>query len=188
MKGIICNEFQITDDEYFELERAFGQLTKFASWELLRKNARNSHTDDFDDINQELVMSLIRAGTYYKRQVYIEKCLEVVKIYIRDYFLVQLVHELENLWQNRTRHGANRQKFGFYQEDILDRIVNKVVPKNARPCKREKLKIDVKFATYCKAIAWNAQKSIGRKITKEKGIRNGACSLSEYDYLAEELT
>ena len=187
MNNIIYSEFQITDDEYFELERAFGQLTKFASWELLRKNARNSHTDDFDDINQELVMSLIRAGTYYKRQVYIEKCFEVVKIYIRDNFLAKLLSELENLWENRTRHGANRQKFGFYQENILDRIVSKVVPKVARPNKRDKLKIDAKFATYCKAIAWNAQKSIGRKITKEKTIRNGCCSLSEYNYLDGEI-
>jgi len=187
MKSIICNEFQITDEEYFELEKSFGQLAKFASWELLRKNTRNSHTDDFEDINQELIMSLIRAGTYYKRQVYIEKCFAVVKQYIRDYFLVQLLAELENLWQNRRRHGANRQKFGFYQESILDKIVYKVVPKSMRPNKREKLKIDAKFATYCKAIAWNAQKSIGRKITKEKGLRNGSISLSEFSYLAGEL-
>jgi hypothetical protein len=29
----------------------------------------------------------------------------------------------------------------------------------------------------------NAQKSLGKKITREKGIRTGMVSLSEYDYL-----
>jgi hypothetical protein len=43
--------------------------------------------------------------------------------------------------------------------------------------------MDSKFATYCKAITWNAQKSLGKKITREKSIRTGMVSLSEYDYL-----
>lgn len=183
----ICDEFQITNEEYLELEEEFGKLTKYASWQLLRKNAKNSHTDDFDDVNQELIMSLIRAGTYYKRQVFIERCFEVAKKFVNDYFLAKLLAELETLWQNRTRHGANRQKFGQYQERLLENIINKVVPKDLRPNKTDRLQIDTKFSTYCKAIAWNAQKSIGRKITKEKSIRNGCCSLSEYNYLAGEM-
>lgn len=182
MKGI-CDSFPISNEEYTSLENTFGQLTKYASWQLLRKNAKNNHTDDFDDINQELIMSLIRAGSYYKRQVYIEQCFEVAKKYVKDIFILQLLNGLENLWKNRTRHGANRQKYGHYQEELLYKIVKKFVPSRERPKKNAPLKIDSKFSTYCKAIAWNAQKSLGRKITKEKTIRSGIASLTDFDYL-----
>ena len=180
----ICENFPISDEEYMSLEKEFGQLTKFASWQLLRKNAKNNHTDDFEDINQELVMSLIRAGSYYKRQIYIEKCFEISKSYVNDIFMLKLLEELEDLWRNRTRHGANKQKFGAYQENLLYRIIKKFVPSIYRPKKNSPLNIDSKFSTYCKAIAWNAQKSLGRKITKEKNIRSGMASLSDFDYLA----
>ena len=179
----ICESFPITNEEYSVLEKEFGQLTKYAAWQLLKKNAKNNHTDDFDDINQELLMSIIRAGSYYKRQIYIEKCFEVSKKYAKDGFLIFVLQELENLWHNRTRHGANRQKFGVFQEKLLDKIVKQIVPREKRPNRRESLSIDGKFTTYCKAITWNAQKSMGRKITKEKNIRTGQVSLSDYDYL-----
>jgi len=182
----ITDNFPISNEEYMDLEKAFGQLTKYASWQLLRKNAKNNHTDDFEDINQELIMSLIRAGSYYKRQVYIEQCFEVAKKHVKDIFISKLVEGLENLWRNRTRHGANRQKYGAYQEELLYRIVKKFVPSRERPKKNSPLKIDNKFSTYCKAIAWNAQKSLGRKITKEKSIRAGIASLSDFDYLGSE--
>lgn len=182
MKGI-CDSFPISNEEYAALEKTFGQLTKYASWQLLRKNAKNNHTDDFEDINQELIMSLIRAGSYYKRQIYIEQCFTVAKKYVKDVFIFKLLEGLENLWLNRTRHGANRQKYGYYQEELLYRIVKKFVPSSERPKKNAPLEIDSKFSTYCKAIAWNAQKSLGRKITKEKTIRSGIASLSDFDYL-----
>jgi hypothetical protein len=182
----ICDNFPISNEEYMKLEESFGQLTKYASWQLLRKNTKNNHTDDFDDINQELIMSLIRAGSYYKRQIYIEKCLEVAKFYVKDVFIIKIVQELDNLWQNRTRHGANRQKFGQPQEQLLNQVMKKFVPPSTRPDKNALLKIDNKFSTYCKAITWNAQKSMGRKITKEKSIRAGSISLGDYDYLAND--
>jgi hypothetical protein len=176
----ICDSFQITNDEYLELERVFGNLTKYASWQLLKKNTKNSHTDDFDDVNQELVMSLIRAGTYYKRQIYIEHCFEVVRSYIKDDFMLKLLEGLENLWRNRTRHGANRRKYGFYQEELLHRMIIKYVPFPERPNKGAPLKIDAKFSTYCKSIVWNSVKSVGRKITKEKNIRNGLVNYESF--------
>lgn len=225
MKKTICESFPITNSEYFNLETEFGKLIKYEAWQLIKKNAKNNHTDDFDDINQELLMSIIRAGSYYKRQIYIESCIiksvehvggvkaiELLHYIISiskpdDYlkheakaalkrmptkpeianaaneFLIFVLQELVNLWHNRTRHGANRQKFGNFQERLLERIVRQVVPKELRPAKKQPLKIDTKFATYCKAITWNAQKSMGRKITREKSIRTGQVSLSEYDYL-----
>lgn len=226
MKGNICENFPISNGEYLELEKEFGKLTKYAAWQLIKKNDKNSHTDEFEDINQELLMSIIRAGSYYKRQVYIEQCLVRATEYVgsdeavsllefiiqeitkpddllrceskkalermakrekrtdeRYDFLVFVLQELVILWHNRTRHGANRQKFGQFQENLLERLVQQLVPKDFRPYKGQPLRIDTKFATYCKAITWNAQKSMGRKITREKGIRTGQVSLSDYDYL-----
>jgi hypothetical protein len=183
MNNNITSNFPISNEEYLNLEKSFGNLCKYASWQLLRKNAKNNHTDDFEDINQELIMSLIRAGSYYKRQIYIERCFEVAKRHIKDVFMCKVLEGLEDLWRNRTRHGANRQKYGMQQERLLYAIVNKVVPLKERPKKNAPLKIDTKFSTYCKAIAWNAQKSLGRKITKEKSIRSGIASLSDFDYL-----
>ena len=62
-------------------------------------------------------------------------------------------------------------------------MIEKFVPKEEKPDKEAALKIDSKFATYCKAIVWNGQKSMGKKITREKSIRSGMVSLSEFDYL-----
>lgn len=179
----ICKTFSINEEEYLELEQRFGRLCWHAAHELKKKNTRNNYTDDPEDIKQTLIMDMMRAGSYTKRQVYIEKCLAAAKAYARDEFMMNIINELENLWANRTRHGANRQKFGKFQEDLLQKIVRQIVPKEGRPNKKENLKIDSKFATYCKAIVWNGQKSMGKKITREKAIRSGQVSLSEFDYL-----
>jgi hypothetical protein len=179
----IIHDFPITDVEYNELEFKFGKLTWHAAHELKKKNSKNNYTDDAEDIKQELQMSMLRAGSYYKRQIYVEKCFAVAKKYVKDVFLSRIISELENLWANRTRHGANKQKFGEYQEKLLYKIVRKIVPKKERPDKKERLKIDSKFATYCKAIVWNGQKSMGKKISREKTLRNGIVSLSEFDHL-----
>jgi hypothetical protein len=180
----ICNNFKINDQEFYELDKKFGKLCWHAAHELKKKNSKNNYTDDPEDIKQELQMSMLRAGSYYKRQVYIERCLSAAKKHCYDYFMSRILKELENLWKNRTRHGANRQKFGKYQEIILDKVVRECVPLVERPDKKQNLKIDSKFTTYCKAIVWNGQKSMGKKITREKGIRSGMVSISEYDYLA----
>ena len=105
------------------------------------------------------------------------------KKYAKDRFLKRLVRELQQLWDNKTRHGANRQKFGPYQEKLLGKLVRTLVPARERPSKKAPLRLDTKFRTYCKAIIWNAQKSMGKKITREKVIRTGQVSLSEFDYL-----
>jgi len=175
--------FAVTNDEYNQLQKQFGDLCYFAAWQLMRKNVKNNHTEDIDDIMQQLHMSIIRAGRYYKRQVYIESCLEKVEEYATDRFMEKVVKELKVLWANKTKHGANKQKFGPHQEKLLEHIVEKCVPNECRPDPNAPLRIDKKFHTYCKAIAWNQQKSMGRKISRERIIRSGQVSLSEFDYL-----
>lgn len=179
----ICNNFPITCDEYDELQKKFGKLCYYAAHQLKKKNTNNNSTEDIEDINQELQLSIVRAGSYYKRQTYIENCLNLLETHTKDKIFRLFIENLKDLWKNRTRHGASHQKFGDYQEYLLDILMNKFVPKEKIPNKLRCLKIDKKFITYCKAILWNGQKLIGKKITKEKNIRTGLCSLSEYDYL-----
>jgi hypothetical protein len=180
----IFQNFPLSNDEYTLLEAKFGDLCSFAAWQLIRKNVKNNHTDEMEDIAQQLRMAVIRAGCYYKRQVYIEQCLELVTKYCKDIFMETIVSELCNLWKNRTKHGANKQKFGEHQENILKYLVLKFVPIDKRPNPKNCLRIDNKFTTYCKSITWNAQKSLGRKITRERSIRTGIVSLSEFSHLS----
>jgi len=180
----IVNSFPITEREYDMLNVKFGNLCHYAAWQLKKKNSRNNQTNDPDDDVQELRIALIRAGSYYKRQTYIEECFEVLGKHVKDRFIKRVVRQLKQLWTDRRRHGANRQKFGEFQELILARLVKKYVPKAERPDRVKILTIDPKFCTYCKQIIWNAQKSLGKKITREKSWRTGLVSLSEYDYLA----
>lgn len=162
------------------MEKKFDDLAKFASWQLVRNNKKNNLTDDWEDVAQEIRIAVIRAGSYYKRQCYIEDCFSLVKN-IRDPFLKQMVVELEDLWKNKTRHGANKQKFGEPQEDMLEMIVRKCVPVKKRPSKTAKLRMDAKFTIYCKSICWNQQRCLGKKISRELGLRTGMVSLSEFD-------
>lgn len=177
----IMKNFHITEAEYLLLDEKFNKLCEYQSWQLIRKNTKNNHTDEQTDIAQDLRLSLIRAGSYYKRQIYIEKCLNLIKKYAKDRFMKYMVDSLFDLWKNKTRHGANRQKFGPYQEAMLDKLVRKLVPKNQRPSKTAQLEMDKRFITYCKSITWNEQKAKGKKITREKHIRSGMVSLSEHE-------
>lgn len=179
----IVNKFPITEREYAILDDRFGNLCHYAAWQLQKKNAKNNHTNEPDDDVQELRIALIRAGSYYKRQTYIEQCFETLDEHVKDKFIKRVVLQLKQLWIDRRRHGANRQKFGEFQELLLDRLVKKHVPIENRPKRSQALRLDSKFSTYLKQIVWNAQKSLGKKITREKSWRTGLVSLSEYDYL-----
>lgn len=182
----IFQNYPVTNEEYFELDKKFGSLNHFQAWQLIKKNSKNNHTDEEEDVAQEMVLALLRAGSYYKRQTYIEKCLMLCDEYVVDPFMKQMVVNLQDLWDNKTKHGASRQKFGPIQEKVLDRLAKKI-PASKRPSKKAPLKMDADFNTYCKSITWNQQKTLGKKITKEKSIRHGMASLSEYDHLASEL-
>jgi len=179
----ICNKWHISDKEYETLDTMFGRLAHKQAWDLKRRNVNNNVSEDQEDMVQEIRIALIRAGSYYKRQTYIESCFDALDEHIKDPFTKALVCELKHLWKNKTRHGANRQKFGDYQEVLLDRLLRKYVPKNARPQRNQPLLLDPKFVTYCKQITWNEQKRMGKKITRDKSWMTGLVSLSEFDYL-----
>jgi hypothetical protein len=176
-------EYKVSTEEYNVLFKEFGKLCYYAAHQLKNKNSKNNCVEDVEDINQDLQFCLIHAGSYHKRQIYIERCFVTCEKYLKDNFLILVLKELRHLWDNRKRHGANRQKFGHHQEKMLKTLI-KLAPKEKQPNPFAPLIIDAKFATYCKSIIWNRQKTLGKKITKEKSIRNGQVSISEYDYLA----
>lgn len=182
-KSQIMENFPVTEMEYSQLDEKFGQLCHYAAWQLKKKNTKNNSSEEQEDIVQEIRIAVMTAASYYKRQTYIESNFKSLDRRIGDPVIKAVVSELKTLWKNRTRHGANRQKFGAYQEAILERLVKKIVPKDKRPDKQSPLNIDTKFITYCKQIAWNKQKHMGKRITREKSWRTGLVSLSEFDYL-----
>ena len=180
----ICKNWPITEKEYLLLDKEFGSLCEYAAWQLYKRNSRNNHTDEQTDISQELKMALIRAGSYYKRQAYIEASLDLCVKHSKTKKTENIVSGLLNLWKNKTKHGANRQKFGPPEEEMLENLLQKIVPDEDKPDRDAPLKMDSKFIAYCKAITWNAQKALGKKITREKSIRSNQVSISEFDYFA----
>lgn len=181
----IFKDFPITTEEYELLEKQFGNLCEYAAWEYYKRNVMNNHINEQSDFSQELRAIMITAGSYYKRQNYIENCLNLCKEYVKDEFMARIVEELCKLWKNKTKHGANKQKFGPHQENLLEVLTNEHVPSDLVPDKKAPLEIDTKFENYCKYIIWNKGKEMGRKITKERAISQGLVSLSDYEYLAE---
>lgn len=179
----ITLKFPINEEEYRQLDTKYGQLCEFVAWDLLKRNNAANHTDEQTDIAQELRIAMMRAGSYHKRQVFIDGCLALAGKYAQDRFLRYVVRELKELWYNKTRHGANRQKFGPHQEKILASIIRTIVPKKERIKKSASLCLTSKFDHYCKSIIWNAQKARGRKISRERTIRAGQVSISEFPYL-----
>lgn len=179
----IYKNFPITSDEYLLLEKKFGQLCYYAAWQLTRKNSGNNHQCDLDDFQQELMLAVLRAGSYYKRQVYIDKSFSMLGSKKLDKVCKTMLDELCQLWRDRTRHGANRQKFGDHQESLLKQFCVSFLNDEEIPDIKKNLVFDTKFFTYCKQIVWNAQRNLGKKITREKPIRSGQVSLSDHDYL-----
>jgi hypothetical protein len=66
---------------------------------------------------------------------------------------------------------------------MLDLILNRYVPKELFPDVSAKLLVNRKFEIYIKSIIWNATKHIGKKVTKDSGIRIGLVSLSDKDFV-----
>ena len=181
--NLISKSFPVTEAEYEALNKKFGKLCYYASWQLSRKNLNNNHDYEIEDFQQELMISVLRAGSYYKRQCYIESCFENIRSHTKNKLVLKKVEKIFKLWLNRTKHGANRQLFGVPEEKILENLVIAIVPSKVRPKRDGDLVMDTKFDTYAKQILWNAQRSIGKKISKERPIRSGQVSLSDFDYL-----
>lgn len=177
-------DFTVTSEEFEKLDDEFSQLCYFVSWQLMQNNSKNNHQHEIDDFKQELIMAVIRAASYYKRQTWIESLFVLLNQYISQNSIWSEINaNLQDLWAKKTHHGAYKRKFGEEQEEILDKLAKKFIPDEMRPKKNLPIQINTKFKIYAKRIIWNASRFIGKKITKEKSLRVGQVSLSEHDFL-----
>ena len=110
--------------------------------------------------------------------------MKAVRQNVKDVNVIIELDKLEDLWRSRTHHGANKQRFGLPQEVALDELVSRNVPEEDRPKKNKQLEFNSRFATYVKSVIWNRTKSLGKNISKLKGLRSGMVSLSEYEHMA----
>ena len=179
----IVSKFPISDEEYHELHQKFDKLCCFAVWQLKKRNQTYDVLSDVDDDIQELRIALLRAASYYKRQSFIEDCFRALSAARLPGPVREVVDELWGVWESRRLHGSERKKFAAYQEEMLWQAVERHVKSAARPSASRPLRVDRRFHTYCKQIVWNAQKTIGKKLTRDKSRRRGESSLTEHEYL-----
>ena len=83
----ICNQWHISDQEYETLNTMFGRLAHKQAWDLKRRNVNNNVSEGQEDMVQEIRIALIRAGSYYKRQTYIESCFHSLDEHVQDQFV-----------------------------------------------------------------------------------------------------
>ena len=144
----VTSSYPITDDEYQALERAFGQLCHKVAWGFLSKNYNNQHTEDQSDIVQRLRIDMMRAGSYYKRQRFIENGLDVLIDHVSDPVVCRVVGELIEVWESRRRGDQEDRGLSNLQRKIIDRhasnpSLKKVVSDLAKTWKRQ-LKAETK--------------------------------------------
>jgi len=183
MASDIFKRFEVTNEDYLLLEKNFDKLCKFVAWRLKQSNARNNCTDELDDFIQDMRIAVLYAGAYYKRQTYIEECLTLLAKHLKDRFLRLMLMELISRWENKGKSGEERERFDVYHEEILENLVKENIPDKIRPSRKRPLVIDKRFPIYCKNIIWNKKKAVGRKITKERSLRGGLVSLTQFAYI-----
>lgn len=178
--------FKLTDDEWQQIHKNFWKLCRHQAKSLLNMNTKGSHTDDQDDIEQEMYQSMIIAAMYHKRQCFIDSCFNALANNVKDKGLLEIISKLESLWRPEASdelQATPRRRFGEHQEKTLYRLVNSCLPSALRPSPNTPFKFNEKFERYCKANTWNRIKTLGRKITKERTLRSGMASLSSFNYL-----
>lgn len=178
----VLSKFRLSDKEWIDLDKKYGKLCKFQARTLLDKNTTSMHTEDYEDIEQEMRQSMIVAALYAKRHKYIEDCFEIGNKIIKDDKNLFTLNKLESIWRNKAT------RFTRVHDQMLEDLMINCVPENYRPSPNTPLDVDSsKFKAYCKGITWNRCKAMGRKITKERPLRSGIVSLSKFDFSGQDL-
>jgi len=183
----IQKRYPISDAEYRILEEKYDKLCWFAANSLARSNKKSE--EDLQDYHSDIQIGMFRAGSYYKRQCFLESIFAYLK-HCKVFMEPEEIQELSILRKTWSSHKT-RSSFGEVQEDKLIEILNKYKGVACKPGGEKipipdinaALKFDPNFGVYCKAIIWNTKKSLGQQISKENANRNNEISLSEYDFL-----
>lgn len=180
----IQKKYRITDKEYNLLHEKFGKLCWFAASKLTASNRRSD--EDLQDYHSEIVLGMFRAGSYYKRQVFIENVFDYLRS-CKKYMCaddIDMLAGFQNKWKKKSEFLETDEnelvlfleRFKIYNDDI-----NRSGP--CYPNQNSQLKIDNKFKVYCKAIIWNTTKSLGQHISKENETKMKEVSLDEWSFL-----
>ena len=183
----IQKRYSISNDEYKILEEKYDKLCWFAANKLTYSNKKSE--EDLQDYHSDIQIGMFRAGSYYKRQCFLEAVFSYMK-YCKLFMEPKEIEELTALKSMWSSHKT-RSSFGITQEDQLIILLKKYEgvaskPNGAKieiPNINTTLKFDRNFEVYCKAIIWNTKKSLGQQISKENADRNNEISLSEWEFL-----
>ncbi len=66
----IQKRFPLLDSEFEFLQEKYGKLCWFAATKL--NKGYNKTPEDLEDFHSEMIIGMCRAGSYYKRQTFIE--------------------------------------------------------------------------------------------------------------------
>lgn len=177
----IQKKYPVTNEEFEVLEKKYGKLCWFAASNLTYSNRKSE--EDLQDFHSEILIGMFRAGSYYKRQTFIENVFEYLdkcKIYMEPIDISSL-QTLKNTWKrkadfNETHEVIIREILKKYEDAI-----NEDAPKDNLT-----LQFDEKFEIYCKSIIWNTKKSLGQSISKENKYKCKEISLDEWEFLEYE--
>jgi hypothetical protein len=169
----IQKRFPITEDEFNKLEEKYGKLCWFAANKLAASQHRSP--EDLDDFHSEIQIGMCRAGSYFKRQTFIENAFQFLRSQELSKSDKKEFDDIENLWNTK------KSRFGIKEEDNLRSILDNYNEKDfdySIP-----LDFDEKFKVYCKAIIWNTYKALGQQMSKENSVRSSEISLDEWPFL-----
>jgi hypothetical protein len=174
----IQKKYPVSDQEYEILNTQYGKLCWFAANKLARSNRRED--EDLQDFHSEIQIGMFRSGSYYKRQVFIDKSFRYLKFFFPFMTLpeISMLNSIKDKWQNRKNH------FGEKEEAQL-RVLLQVCKRQGRrtPDPAKALFMGKRFNIYCKAIIWNTYKALGQCVSKENERRNKEVSLDEWAFL-----
>lgn len=174
----IQKRYPITNEEFEVLEKKYGKLCWFAASKLASSNKKSE--EDLQDFHSEILIGMFRAGSYYKRQTFIENVLEYLNK-CRVYMSAEDLTSLKMLIKTWDRKADFTEIHEVIIRDILAKYQDAIADKT--PSDTFTLQFNEKFEVYCKAIIWNTKKSLGQSISKENEHRCQEVSLDEWGFL-----
>jgi len=177
----IQKRYPITNQEFEVLEEKYGKLCWYAATNLAFTNGKSE--EDRQYFHSEILIGIFRAGSYYKRQTFIENVFEYLDKY-KDEMESSDIFNLEKL-KDTWKHKAN---FTETHEIIIREILKKYENISKEECPKDNFSLifDDKFEIYCKAIIWNTKKSLGQAISKDNENRRKEVSFDDCQFLEHE--
>ena len=192
----IQKRYPVTDAEFEVLDEKYGKLCWFAASKLASANRKSE--EDLQDFHSEILIGMFRAGSYYKRQTFIEstfKYLDKSRVFMSSEDLADL-NLLQKMWYQRKAYFTEihevliREVLGKYTDALEEKTPSDKEPLEFNPANQktyvnangETKKVNP-FEVYCKAIIWNTKKSLGQAISKENEHKCKEVSLDEWNFL-----